>query len=502
MEVYNLFYDSVPKYVKYSILSLLLFVALCANGIFLGSVTDMYSSSGYYSEVYTMAYNAVYIGMGIAMVFFVKLATRFTSKDIILSGFTLMLPLHFIIANTDIPTVIITSSFLLGIAKVMGLGGVYLEWLKVWSKQYDSSRLYPFLYFIALGGQYFITWMMSYIAYQFDWRQGYIAIYILITAAVVSVIYSFEKHPLKNKIPLYQLDLPGIGFLAAAMMCFNYVIVYGKVENWSASNSIILSFLFFVLFFVLFLRRELKAKRPLLPLQLLAANNFGQGLLYFLILGLFIPMTLQSSFSGGILQLESIRVSEINLYLLPGIIAGALFCYIWYLKKFDGYLLMIIGFITIIFYHFLMYRIFGNDFTMADFWIPSLVKGFSLALLYISIGLFTTAKFGLPDVIKVAGVMVIVRSFIGSGMFSGLYSYFLYSSKIKHLDYLAAHIDQDDFLSKTGIQADYIKNIQNQATLTAAKEMTGLIIELGLMLVAILTAVYLYKKIKNRISAS
>ncbi|MTH15846.1 hypothetical protein [Flavobacterium sp. LC2016-01] len=502
MEVYNLFYDNVPKYLKYAILALLLFVSLCANGIFLGSVTDMYSSSGYYAEVYTMAYNAVYIGMGIAMVFFVKLATRFTSKDIILSGFTFMLPLHFIIANTDTPIIVILSSFLLGIAKVMGLGGVYLEWLKIWSKQYDSSRLYPFLYFIALGGQYFITWVMSYTAYLFDWRQGYIVIYILIVLSVISIIYSFEKHPLKNKIPLYQLDLPGIAFLAIAMMSFNFVIVYGKVENWFASGRITLSFLSFLLFLLLFLRREIIAKRPLLPLKLLTTNNFGRGLIYFLLLGLFIPMTLQSSFSGGILQLESIRVSEINLYLLPGIIAGCLFCYIWYLKKWDGYLLMVIGFAAITFYHFLMYRIFGNDFTLADFWPPSLVKGFSLALLYISIGLFTTAKFGIPDVIKVAGVMVIVRSFIGSGMFSGLYSYFLYSSRIRHLDYLAALIDQDNFLAKTVNQSDYIKNIQNQATLTAAKEITGVIIELGLILILLLVTAYFYKKLKNTILSS
>ena len=64
MELNQIFYEWVPKYVRYAILLLMVFVALCANGVYLGITTDMYSDLGVYAEPYTMASNALYIGMG------------------------------------------------------------------------------------------------------------------------------------------------------------------------------------------------------------------------------------------------------------------------------------------------------------------------------------------------------------------------------------------------------------------------------------------------------
>src|SRR5215510_6820105 len=105
MEVNQIFYEWVPKYVRYAILLLMVFVALCANGVYLGITTNMYSDLGVYSEPYTMATNAMYIGMGLGFLFIIRLAVRFSGKLGVIGGFVMMLLMNGIIATTNNPFV-------------------------------------------------------------------------------------------------------------------------------------------------------------------------------------------------------------------------------------------------------------------------------------------------------------------------------------------------------------------------------------------------------------
>src|SRR5215471_15397363 len=119
MEVKSIFYAWVPKYVRYAILLLIGFVALCANGVYLGITTNMYSDLGVYSEPYAMATNAMYIGMGLGFLFVIRLAVRFSGKLGIVIGFVGMLLMNVIIATTNNPYVTVAASLILGFAKVL-----------------------------------------------------------------------------------------------------------------------------------------------------------------------------------------------------------------------------------------------------------------------------------------------------------------------------------------------------------------------------------------------
>src|SRR5215470_7976031 len=99
MEVSSIFYSWVPKYLRYAILLLMSFVALSANGVYLGITTNMYSDLGVYSEPYSMAANALYIGMGIGFLFLIRLATRFSGKSGVLLGFIMMFLMNLVCAT-------------------------------------------------------------------------------------------------------------------------------------------------------------------------------------------------------------------------------------------------------------------------------------------------------------------------------------------------------------------------------------------------------------------
>lgn len=496
MEVKPLFYTWVPPYARYAILTLLTFVALCVNGVFTGITIDMYSDLGVYAEPFTMAGNALFIGMGTSIIFMIRLLGRLPIKVLALTGLIMQLLMNWVCATTSDPTITIAATFVLGFTKIFTVGPIYLAWLGIWSKKMESARTYPFFYFLVLAGLYFITWYTAWLTNQYSWRYTYFAMYILIAVSIVLAVIFIEHHPLRRKIPLYQLDIPGLLLLITALMLINYVAVYGKIADWFNSPTITIASFSSAITLLLFIRRELLVKRPLLNVHLFKKTNFSLGLLLLVLLSVFTPATFQSAYSGSVLHFESIRNAELNLYLIPGIIAGCFLGFFWYRSKLNGQLFIIIGFAAMVAYHMLMYSSFVTDLNINNFWLPSLIKGFGLAILYISIGLYTTAGFPFPQVLKIVGVIVLVRSFMAPGIISGLYSYFLYAERTRHLTKLASHIDANEPQVLTqGSIARFYQNIQQQASLTALKEISGTIIIFGLSVIALLTIIHLYKKI-------
>ncbi len=80
MEIYDLFYKWVPVWIRLPVLFIIFFVILTANGIFLGNSTDISNDLGVNGEVYTQSFNALYIGMGLGLLFHLRLKMRFTGQ--------------------------------------------------------------------------------------------------------------------------------------------------------------------------------------------------------------------------------------------------------------------------------------------------------------------------------------------------------------------------------------------------------------------------------------
>jgi hypothetical protein len=366
----------------------------------------------------------------------------------------------------------------------------------------EAARVYPFFYFMALAGLNFITWLTTHFTYLYSWRYSYIIIFVLIIACIVLAVVFFENHKLKKKIPLYQLDIPGLLLLILSLMLLNYVAVYGKVEDWFGSHTICAALFAAVLTILLFIKRELTLKRPILDFKLFKIFNVNLGLLLFFLLGFFTPGTFQSSLTGNVLHFELIRNSELNLYLIPGILVGCILSFFWYKKNYDGHILFIVGFSAYALYHIMMYNQFVNDLNIADFLIPSCIKGFGQAILFISIGLYATANLPLPSTLKAVGLILVVRSFLGPGIISGLYNYFLYAGTNRHLSTLASQIDVNEpMLTQHADFTGYYKYILQQANLAALKEISGSIIIFGLAIIILLIAVLAYRKIKKGLFA-
>jgi len=500
LEFYDLFHKWVPLYLRLPVLFLLFFAVLSANGVYVGNSNETANDLGVYPESFSEAYNAIYIGMGLGLIFHIRLKVRFTSKQLLLFGLSMQLLMNIVCATTSNTPFFIASCLILGFAKISALVEVYVIWLFIWSKKFDTTKVYPFVYFTALWGINFVNWFLSMLAYNYNWRYAYIAIIILLLLCLLCAITLIENHPLKKKIPLYQVDLLGLSLLAISMVLLNYAVVNGRVEDWLSSKAIILALFLSLISLLLFIKRQLALKRPLLDLTLFKTATFREGLFYVFILGIFLPGNFQAVFAGGILKYNAPTNMELSLYLLPGILIGCGLCYFWYYYKLDASILIIGGFSAFVIYHIIMYYSFSVTFTKNDFILPTTFKGFGITLMYIAAGLLTTKNLSLDKVVSASGVMILVRSFIGSGFFTGLYSYLLYTQRIRHADYLATGIDSNSLFVRAAGKTLY-QNIQEQAILTASKEITGMIIIAGIFLLVCLLIRYFIKLIKGLLIA-
>ena len=199
MEFYELFYKWVPLWVKVPVLTLLYLILLTANGVYTGNAADTASGLGVYTEPYTMAYYAMYIGMGIGSMTNIRIRERFTAKSLVLSGFVVMLLMNIVCATTSSPYLTIFACLLLGMGKVAASTEIYLVWLQVWSKKLDVSRLYPFVYFIALGGVYSMTWVTTKLSFLYNWRYAYVFIVAVVSLCLILAVVFIERHPLKRR---------------------------------------------------------------------------------------------------------------------------------------------------------------------------------------------------------------------------------------------------------------------------------------------------------------
>ena len=496
MELKDLFYKWVPVWVKLLVLFIFFFVVLTCNGVYLGNSTDMYSGLGVYSEPFTAAYNAVYIGMGLALMVEVRLKMRFSSKHLLLWGFFMMALVNVVNMLTDNPIVMILSCLVLGFTKMSALMEVYIMWLVIWSKKLDTSRLYPFVYLTALGGIYFITWWTAQLAYTFNWRYAYIAILILVLICLLLALIFVQHNKLHRPLPLYQLDIPGLLLLVSTLLLMNYVVVYGKVENWWESETIQGATILIPVAFLGFLARELHIKRPMFQFGIFKKTSFLRGLLFLFLLGIFLPSSIQGTFTAGVLDFETIRNAELNLYLIPGVVIGAVLSWFWYFFKRNTEILLFIGFAAFVAYYIILYNNLATGLGMEDFWAMSVLKGFGTVVMYIVLGLYTTGGFPLTTIMHAGGMMILVRSFLGSGIISGIYAYLLYAGRIRHLDILAGNAAADAGYAPKGLA--YYRDMQAQATMAASKEMCGLIIIAGLIILAAIIISHFYRLATHR----
>jgi hypothetical protein len=135
------------------------------------------------------------------------------------------------------------------------------------------------------------------------------------------------------------------------------------------------------------------------------------------------------------------------------------------------------GFSAMVGYAIIMYFSMVLEFSYDRWYLPMFLKGYGMCSLFISVWFYTLDKLELDDMLAAIGLVLVWRTFLAVGLFSAIYSWFLYHFQIVAVGDLAVYIDGMTISPQT--LAGNMKTVQLNAIIIASKKIFGCIVLVG-----------------------
>ncbi|WP_316819793.1 hypothetical protein [Pedobacter gandavensis] len=500
MQTYKqgLFHDWVPKPVQLLLIILLTVPILGITGIYSTNIGDMLGSQGMLSEDLMMANYASAIGMALVFPLALRMKQFFRTRHILILTLSNLILLSYICATTDHAWVLIAANTLMGMIKAFAMMEVILPIMFIISPTGDRPKFYSVFYPLSIALAQLFSYYATRLSFEYSWHYFYFYTIAILLFCLLLVLIFGHNYRGSRKVPFYQVDWFSFVLILSSMMFLNYVLSYGRILDWWNDQSIQFALFAAVLFGVWFIQRQMILKRPFLSLEVFKRKPVLMSLLFIFLMGIFFASSgIQSAFTTGVLKYSALSNAEINLILAVGALAGGVFCFGWFRKKWPLKGLVCCGFAAFTLYHLLLYFLFSPVIEINDLAFPLFLKGLGLSILYISIGVYCAEGLSLSELLAAVSILILFRSFIGPAFWSSVYSYELYAGQLRHTAFLVQHMDANDPLLSGRlnaiIQAGVAQGksielaqslglssiwgiVQVQATMAAAKEIFGWIV--------------------------
>jgi DHA2 family multidrug resistance protein len=480
--MYNkgLFHTWVPKGIQLLLILIFTVVILCTNSIYSGNINDMVSSLGSLAELITMANNASTIGMMVVFPLLLRTKSYFRTKELLIVSLLLLTFLSIVCATTDNAYLIILCSFFIGFFKMFGMIEVIIPVMFILSPTGDRGKFYSIFYPFSIVLGQISGYYTTILAAQFHWQYSYLFMSIgLLGATLLAIVF---MHNLRGgkKVPLYYFDWLSLAVLSVSLMCLNYVLVFGRQQEWFESATIKIAFITFIITLFIFIKRQFILKRPYLKLSVLKKKNVYNSMILISLMGLYLASgSIQSAFTNSVLKYDAATNASLNLLMIPGILLGGIIANIWFRKKWWLKSLIFMGFLAYHIYAMYMYFLLSPIIDIELLIFPSILKGFGMSVLFISIGFYCADKLQMVDMLSSSAVLIVFRSFIGTAVFGAIFSWGLYQLQWQYVSNFGSQMDYTQTVGISTASANRFGTVQVQATLAAAKEMFGYIILMG-----------------------
>lgn len=467
----------------------------------------------------SMAAYAYTIGLVAGIPLVLSLKQFITSKVILMGVFCGLAITNFVLGFTDQPLILVMASFSAGFLKIIGLLELLATLLPILMPHGERYRLYGVYYPVSLISAQLVTIIFVWMCNKWGWQFGQLYLNVPNFLAMVMTIFLVHPDfPGKRSLP-YQFDWLGLVLTIIFMLLLAYVLTYGQVKDWFNSPEIMICTVFCLLTLTLLLSRTFVIENPFLDFKAFEHKNVLFGLFIMFILGLFFAAgNLQNVMLGMVLKNDPVEITRISLYMIPGFIVATIVGY-YYFKKYNSFkpvIVLVAVCYTISFVQ--LYFLTTNAATSQDFYWPMFFRGTAMLLSYMAVGIYVAEGVPFIQFFSVIFYYLTIRTFLGPVIWSSFLSNLYYHRTIHNISLLASKADlantiqQERYQSLTnaaisrgnpsGPAADLAvnglyNNVQLQASLLALKEAYGIIIIVGLLLIAglMITRLYRTKKI-------
>ncbi len=439
----------VPDWLAVAVVFFIILPVTMLNGTYTGSMVEVSSTLGAYTEDITIGYYAASAGMAIAYPIVPKVLKAISSKSLLLVDLTLQFLFSWICARSASTDFMIFFSFIIGFLK-----GFLMLWLIsrikfIFSPKDVRSEFYAYFYPLVFSGGQLSMVVTALLAYHYDWKYMYYFMMMMLILAILMVIVLLRHDRPSHSVPLRELHPREMLIISTGLLMLIYVITYGRILDWMASPKICAYIVIAPLLIGLFLWEQIHSPRPYVSLKPLFQWKAILGYFYMVLVMLFSTSTsLLSNYMTGILRVDNTHTYTLYVWLLPGYVLGAFICFWWFRWQRWRFRFLIAGGMACFAVFFgMLYFTISPDSTYAMLYLPLFFRGLGMMVLLIAFGLFVVEDLPPRLLIFNAFFLIIFRAVLAPVMASAFYSNLLYRLQQKYMVQLSENLTMLDPLA-------------------------------------------------------
>ena len=512
------FYNWVPKWLGILILVLMFIPILTVGGVYSVNSTEMMSGLGIISEHITFTNFATSIGMAAFCPFLYRLVVIRREKMMCLAGFSMMYVLSYICAETDSIFLLALCSVLMGFLRMVLMmvnlftlilyAGRIEAYLKIkpglepvdgegWDKlDIERSIAQPgiYLFFMILGQ--LGTSLTAWLAYEYEWQYVYYYMMGMLLVCILVIFVTMPYHRFQNKrFPINFRQFGNATLFCIPLVCFTYVMVYGKVLDWWDDPTIRMAAITAVLTGALFFYMESTHRSPHYQVGVLKLRTIRMGVLfYFLLMFLNSSAMFVNVFAGIGMKLDNWQNASLGNWTMLGYFIGGMITIFLSMKKVHFKYIFAGGFVMLGLAALFMYFEVQTDGLYERMKYPVIIRSTGMMMLYSLIPTYATQRMPYKFLSSWICTMITIRMVIAPSLGAAVYTNALQERQQNYVTRYAQDIDllhpdaSASFMSTVrgmsyqgkskaeavNMAAMSVKGrVQVQATLVAVKEMAG-----------------------------
>ena len=512
------FYNWVPKPLGILILILLFVPILTASGVYTANSGEMLSGLGIQSEHIQFVSFLTSVGMAAFSPFFYGLVCLRREKMMCIVGFSLLYILSYICAKTDSIYLLAVCSVVMGFLRMVLMMVNLFTLIKYafgmeatrnitpgndpvdeegWDKlDREKSTSMPtiYLFFMILGQ--LGTSLTAWLAYEYEWQYVYYYMMGMLLVCILVIFVTMPYHRFQNKrFPINFRQFGNATLFCIPLVCFTYVMVYGKVLDWWDDPTIRMAAITAVLTGALFFYMESTHRSPYYQVGVLKLRTIRMGVLfYFLLMFLNSSAMFVNVFAGIGMKLDNWQNASLGNWTMLGYFIGGMITIFLSMKKVHFKYIFAGGFVMLGLAALFMYFEVQTDGLYERMKYPVIIRSTGMMMLYSLIPTYATQRMPYKFLSSWICTMITIRMVIAPSLGAAVYTNALQERQQNYVTCYAQDIDllhpdaSASFMSTVrgmsyqgkskaeavNMAAMSVKGrVQVQATLVAVKEMAG-----------------------------
>lgn len=332
----------VPQWLGALTLFLIFIPTAMLNGAYTGSMLEVSSSLGVFSEDISMGYYATSVGMAVAYPVVRKVLDSVPPKSLLLGDLPLQALLSYFCTYSNNIDIIIVCSFFIGLLKAFVMLWCIIHLQPLFSPGNVRSEFYAYFFPLVFAMGQLSMALTAQLAYYYDWRYMYYLMMLGILVAILFILVCFRYARVPARFPLGEFDFRSMLVISTAMLMLLYVFTYGRVLGYL--------YMFLTLFFS-------------------SAS------------------TLTTTYLTSVLSVDSVHTNSLSLYLIPGFAVGGFACFWWFRwQRWRFRFLIAGGMACYALYFAILYFGVSPASTYEMLYFPMFLRGLGMMILVIAFG--------------------------------------------------------------------------------------------------------------------